>query len=56
MTVRELNERQLENLKQSYVFEMIENPSYQDLIEACSIPDEVIFKHYDGIDFVEDDF
>ena len=56
MTVRELNEKQIEKLKQSYVFEKVGNPSYQELIEAVYIPDKVIYKHYDGINFVEEDF
>lgn len=56
MTVRELNEEQMENLKRSYVFEKVRNPSSQELADSIYIPDEVIYKHYDGINFVEEDF
>ena len=30
--------------------------SYEELVNTTTIPDDVIFKHYDGIDFTEDDF
>jgi hypothetical protein len=56
MTVRELNKDQLEELKQNYVFETMENPSYGDLAESYSIADEVIYNYYDGVYFVNDDF
>ena len=56
MTVRELNRNQLNELKQAYVCEMIENPSWSELADSENIPDEVIFNHYDDYFFVEDDF
>lgn len=30
--------------------------SYGELAEAESVPDEKVFEHYAGIEFVEDDF
>ena len=30
--------------------------SYEELINAHKIPDNVIFEHYDGTSFTEDDF
>lgn len=72
MTVHELNRKQLIELKQSYMFrladegifgevvyddEKYEEPSYDDMANADSlVPDEVIFEHYGGIEFTEDDF
>ena len=56
MNVRELNREQLDELKYAYVCEMIENPSYGDLIDGYDIEDEIIYNYYDGIDFVNDDF
>ena len=48
---------QLNELKETYMFETVcSGPSYSDLAEACNIPDELIFEHYDGYDFVNDDF
>lgn len=60
MTVRELNREQLNELKQNYATQLAEckgdEISYGELVESESIPDEVIFNHYDGIDFTDDDF
>lgn len=57
MTVRQLSREQLNELKETYMFETVcSGPSYSDLAEACNIPDELIFEHYDGYDFVNDDF
>ena len=56
MDVRELNREQLDELKENYVFETMENPSYRDLAEAYNIADEVIYGYYDGVYFVNDDF
>lgn len=60
MNVRELNDEQLRQLKQAYLFD---NPatkndeiSWDDLIESADTPNEVIFDFYDGIVFTEDDF
>lgn len=59
MTVRELSREQVDELKTSYFYSHLDDDSSgqcdgYDL--PWEIPDEVIFKHYDGIDFVEDDF
>ena len=57
MMVRQLSREQLNELKETYMFETVcSGPSYSDLAEACNIPDELIFEHYDGYDFVNDDF
>jgi hypothetical protein len=60
MTVRELNEYQLLELKVKYIFDRFEEygttPSYKDVAESENIPDGLIFVEYDGIDFTEDDF
>lgn len=64
MTVRELNREQLDELKQTYACQLrdcgedeeVIGISYQELVDALRIPDEVIFEHYDDIWFVEDDF
>ena len=61
MTVRQLSRDQLTELKQKMVSDEIYNTegrtaSYGELAEAESIPDEKVFAHYDGTEFVEDDF
>ena len=52
MDVRELNEEQLDELKWTYFYDM-ESWEYE---YPWDIPDDVIFNHYAGIDFVDDDF
>lgn len=58
MTVKELNREQLNELKQAYAFQLKEDcdMSYEELVNTTTIPDDVIFEHYDGIIFTEDDF
>ena len=61
MTVRELNRDQLTELKQRMVDDEINetegrSASYGELADAESIPDEKVFEHYAGTEFVEDDF
>lgn len=56
MTVHELTRQQLEFLKQVYLLELFQNPSWGDLADAEDVPDDVIFEHYSGIEFVPDDF
>ena len=51
MDVTELNQEQLEQLKWTYFYD-VEN----DYVFACEIPNEVIFEHFSGISFVEEDF
>ena len=39
MTVRQLSREQLNELKETYMFETVcSGPSYSDLAEACNIP------------------
>ena len=64
MTVQELNREQLNELKQVYACQLADcgedeevmGVSYKELTDASFIPDDVIFNHYDGINFTEDDF
>jgi hypothetical protein len=56
MTVRELSQDQLNELKQAYVCEKVGCPSYGELADSVDIPNEVIYAHYAGYDFVNDDF
>lgn len=64
MLVTELNREQLDELKQHYVcqlaetgeFEEVVGVSYGELADSVNIQDDVIFEHYDGIEFTEDDF
>lgn len=70
MKVTELNTEQIVELKQHYMTELVnegtfaevmnrdyDEPSYGDLADADElISDDFIFEHYDGIDFVQDDF
>lgn len=53
---RELTHDELDELKQNYLFDHVDSPSYQELANSVDIPDEVIFEYYEGFDFVEDDF
>lgn len=61
-TVYDLSREQLDELKQQYVCQLyedgdvLESPSYNELADSQQIPDEVIFEHYDGIMFSDDDF
>lgn len=58
MTVYELNRDQLEELKQRYYMDHVnENPSYGELAEIDDlISDEEVYEEYAGTDFVVDDF
>lgn len=60
MAVRDLNKEQLNELKQAYVTQLAETDQdvidYEGLASATDIPDEVIFRHYEGIIFSEEDF
>ena len=51
MDVRELNKDQIDELKSTYLYD-VEN----DYTCAKEIPNEVIFNHFSGINFVNDDF
>lgn len=70
MDVLQLSREQLIELKQTYLTQLADEgsyaevlncdynePSYHDLANADNIvPDCVIFKNYEGADFVNDDF
>lgn len=70
MTVTDLNREQLVHLKTMYMGQLADEglfaemfqvdydePSYSDLANADElVPDDVIFDHYEGCDFVEEDF
>ena len=70
MDVRDLSREQIVELKCNYMTELVnegsfaevmgvdyDEPSYWDLANADEIvPDDVIIEHYDGVNFVEDDF
>jgi hypothetical protein len=59
-TVYELKHDELNELKQSYVTEQAdkrgEGISYGELADSENIPNDVIFNHYNGIVFSNDDF
>lgn len=70
MDVHELSKNQMLELKQSYLTKLADEgsyaevldcdynePSYWDLANADDIvPDDCIFREYEGVDFVNDDF
>ena len=70
MDVHELSREQLIELKQNYLEQLAnegsfaeildvdyDEPSYWDMANADDIvPDCVVFKNYEGVDFVPDDF
>ena len=64
MKVRELNAEQYKELCQKYITDFwtdsengTTSPSYWDLANADElVSEDVIYRYYDGIDFVEEDF
>lgn len=59
MTVYELNNDELNELKETYACQLNETDndiSYGELLDAHSIPDDVVYNHYDGINFTKEDF
>ena len=70
MTVAQLNPNQMIQVKQRYLIELANEgqfaeitglehpyPTWYDLAKADQIvPDFVVLRDYDGIDFVDDDF
>ena len=63
MTVRELNGDQLDELKVRLFYDYdemdIEDSDKQiiaPLQYPSQVPDEIVYKYFDGIDFVEEDF
>lgn len=51
MSVTELNKNQLEELKSAYFYKVKNNYEY-----IHDISNEVVYVHFDGICFTEDDF
>ena len=60
MTVKELNQDQLDELKQTYAVTKAnvkgKELSWNELIESQNIPNEVIYKVFESVDFTDDDF
>jgi hypothetical protein len=54
-TVGELSREKFNELKESYFDQLLETDD--DVLEGCTeIPDDVIYTHYEGIMFTDDDF
>jgi hypothetical protein len=56
MSLQELTEDQLDQLRQTYICIHVDNPSYEDLADTDSVTDEMLEEEFGGIDFVEEDF
>jgi len=54
--VKELSREELNELKQSYLCEMVASPSYGEMADSVNISDEVIYAHYAGVAFGPEDF
>ena len=54
--VRELNKDELDELRWSYYWELVDTGEDDGIEWADDIPDAVLFDHYAGISFVEEDF
>jgi hypothetical protein len=52
-SVQELNREELEELRFTYFYNENINHFYRNVDD---IPNEVLFEHYGGINFVEEDF
>lgn len=55
-TVYELTVNEFEELRESYFWQLQETDDADHFDSPDDIPDDVIFDHYDGISFVEEDF
>ena len=57
MTVYDLNDEQMDELKMSYFYsDDVDEEIIGDIEFWWDIPDDVIYDHYGGICFVEEDF
>lgn len=60
MNVTELNRDQLIELKQSYLCQLNDCGEHEEVVEVSydelANADDVIFEHYQGVIFSEDDF
>ena len=54
--VRDLNQDELEELRRSYYWQLVDTGEDEGIEWVDDIPDAVLFDHYDGISFVEEDF
>ena len=58
MSVHELDAEQFDELKSDYFWQLFDED--EDVLNGAlcpsDIPDSVIYKHYEGYDFVPDDF
>ena len=54
--VRDLNQDELEELREMYYWQLVETGEDEGIDCADDIPYAVLFDHYAGIGFVEDDF
>lgn len=54
--VRDLNKDELEELRWSYYCQLVDEGEDDGIEWVDDIPDAVLFDHYAGIGFVEDDF
>ena len=53
MKVQELNQNELEELRSNYFYDENINHFYRNVQD---VPNKVLFEHYGGISFVEEDF
>jgi hypothetical protein len=58
-TVQDLNEDELDELRESYYYEL-DDEGEDEILECINdysdITDEFLFEHYEGVMFSEDDF
>ena len=57
MSVYELTRNQLDELKTAYFYQdEVQDILSENIVYPEQIPDDIIFNHYDGIEFVDEDF
>lgn len=57
MSVYDLTREQLDELKEAYFWSDETQDSIPEYVTfPADIPDDIIFQHYDGFNFVDDDF
>ena len=54
--VHDLTKDELDELRWPYYWELVDSGEDDGIDYADDIPDDVLFDHYDGIGFVDDDF
>lgn len=55
-TVYDLDEAEISELKEAYFYQLEESDDDNEFMLPEEIPDSVIFEHYSGFFFTEDDF